>query len=231
MSEPTVEKREQAVQVLGELMRLMDMKARLEAKDAADGGIAVALHLDGDFPGIQAGRRSHVVDSLQFIANKVVNRAGTDKRWIAVGLGAFPEPRSARSAPNPAPAPAGAVLAPAAAPGPRPAPPAHSHASHAPSRSAPLDEGALTPAEDSVVSALGALLAKKAGTLGWFYAVAPMQADDRARMFQAAQSVPGQRTFAEGEARNRRLVFAPEKPAALPKRSALPVDDDEEPGA
>ena len=49
----------------------------------------------------------------------------------------------------------------------------------------------------------------------------------KARMLQAARSVPGVRVFVEGEGRNRRLVFAPVKPAPMPKRSALPQDDDE----
>ena len=89
---PDPAKRELAVQVLTELFRLMDLPGRLEAKDAADGGISVALHLDGPFPGVQAGRRSHVVDAVQFLANKLVNRSGTTKRWISIGVGDTPSP-------------------------------------------------------------------------------------------------------------------------------------------
>ena len=74
---------------------------------------------------------------------------------------------------------------------------------------------------------LGQALAQKSATLGRFYAVAPMKVEDRARMLKAAGAVAGVRVFVEGEGRNRRLVFAPDKPAPMPKRSALPQDDDE----
>jgi hypothetical protein len=36
------------------------------------------------------------------------------------------------------------------------------------------------------------------------------------------------RVACEGEGRNRRVVFTPEKPAPLPKRSMLPDDDEED---
>jgi predicted RNA-binding protein Jag len=217
-------KRELALQVLTELLRLMDLPGRVEAKDAPDGGISVALHLDGPFPGVQAGRRSHVVDAVQFLANKLVNRAGTTKRWIAIGVGGHPEPRVPGEKPRrpPALAPPPAVL-PHAAPSQRPAPRAPAPATPA----AVEDESTVQVPADPALNGLGQLLAQRSATLGWYYAVAPMKADDRARVLKAAQAVPGVRVYVEGEGRNRRLVFAPDKPAPLPKRSALPQDDEE----
>jgi len=225
---PSPERREQAVQVLTELLRLMEFPAKLEAKDATDGGISVALMPEGEFPGVQAGRRSHVMDAVQFIANKLVNRAGLEKRWVSIGVGAHPEPRPAPGSRRPpAPPPAvGAAAAPsgplpaAVVPAPRPPPPAHRP---------PVDPEANAQApEDAGLAALGQLLGQKCATHGRFYAVWPMKLEDRARMLKAAQGVSGIKAFAEGEGRNRRLVFAPDKPVPMPKRSALPADVDEE---
>jgi hypothetical protein len=229
---PDPAKRDQAVRVLGELLRLMEFGAQLDAKDAADGGISVALNPDGELPGVQNGRRSHVVDALQFIANKLVNRAGTDKRWISIGVGGHPEPRppqdKRRNRPPGAPAPAAAPVtgAPPASPrppmrqGPPPAP-------RPPPAPAVDEEASVQAPEDPALTRLGQALAQKSSSLGRFYAVAPMKVDDRARMLKAASAVAGVRVFVEGEGRNRRLVFAPDKPAPMPKRSALPQDDDE----
>jgi predicted RNA-binding protein Jag len=234
---PDPAKREQAVRVLGELLRLMDFSAQLDAKDDADGGISVALTPEGALPGVQSGRRSHVVDALQFIANKLINRAGTEKRWVSIGVGGHPEPRPPlekrrNRRPGPVPAPGAAAPASAAPGGAQPIsprPPARSgpSAPRPPSAPAVEEEASVQPPEDPVLSSLAQTLAQKSATLGRFYAVAPMKVEDRSRMLKAASNVPGLRVFVEGEGRNRRLVFAPDKPAPMPKRSALPQDDDE----
>jgi predicted RNA-binding protein Jag len=230
---PDPAKREQAVRVLGDLLRLMDFNVQLEAKDGADGGISVALNPAGELPGVQNGRRSHVIDALQFIANKLVNRAGTDKRWVSIGVGGHPEPRppldkrrtrpvGGQASPVPGPVSAGAPPS-IQRPTTRPAP-----ASPRPPPAPMVDEEASVHApEDAALTAIGQALAKKSASLGRFYAVAPMKVEDRARMLKAASGAAGVRVFVEGEGRNRRLVFAPDKPAPMPKRSALPQDDDE----
>jgi predicted RNA-binding protein Jag len=71
-------------------------------------------------------------------------------------------------------------------------------------------------------------LAEKSARLGRFYALMPMAAEDRARVLKAAAGVAGVRVHTEGEGRHRRVVFSPEKPAPLPRRSALPDWDEEE---
>ena len=41
--------------VIGDILGLMGFPARLDVKDAADGGISVALHFDGEVPGRPGG--------------------------------------------------------------------------------------------------------------------------------------------------------------------------------
>lgn len=239
---PDPKKREEAEKVLTELLQLLELPGRLELKDAADGGIAVALHVEGDTAGLTAGKRSNVVDSLQFLANKIVNKPNQEKRWISIGVGAFPEPRGPRAPRASQPAgPAGAP-APAAAPqqarapqqpaqparGPKPAKgggaPAAAQASRGPSEA----ELEVTP-DEGLAAALRSL-AEKSARLGRFYAIAPMKLEDRARALKAAEGVPGVKALVEGEGKLRRVVLAPEKPTPMPKRSAMPdypVDDDE----
>ena len=108
----------------------MELAGRAEVKDGPDGGISVALFVDGEVPQGQ-GRRSNFVDAIQFLANKIVNRPGTSKRWISIGLGAHPEPRPPREA------------RPERPPGaPASAPPAH----HAPAAPAPQAQQAVPQA-------------------------------------------------------------------------------------
>ena len=87
------DKREKTLQVIGEILRHMDFPAKLDAKIASDGGITVSLELPGEAAGATPGRRTHVTDALQFLANKIVNRPGTDRRWISLGIGGHPEPK------------------------------------------------------------------------------------------------------------------------------------------
>ena len=97
------DKRGQVEGFLGEVLGKMGFAARVEVKDveerpAAEGqpaipaSISVALFPEGEFPGLTAGKRTPVVESLQFLANKVVNR-GPEKQWVNVGVGGHPEPR------------------------------------------------------------------------------------------------------------------------------------------
>ncbi len=112
------DKRAMAEEVLGEILGLMGIRGRVEVKDVAakeaegdrpavPASISVALHLEEEVPGIVAGKRSQIVDSMQFIANKIVNR-GAEKRWINIGIGAHPEPKVPGQKKKPAPAPAAA---------------------------------------------------------------------------------------------------------------------------
>src|SRR3954470_14438504 len=120
-AEDAARKRAKTQEVLEEVLRKMELSGRTDVKDGADGGISVALFVEGEVPQGQ-GRRSNFVDAIQFLANKIVNRPGTSKRWISIGLGARPDPRPPREQQRPPQAPAQAPQAPpAAAAAPAPA--------------------------------------------------------------------------------------------------------------
>jgi len=251
---PSPEKREQAAHVIGEILRLMGFPATLDLKDAPDGGISVALQFAGEVPGVHAGKRSHLIDSLQFIANKIVNRPTGERRWISIGVDQHPEPRphpgeripkKPLAPPPPAPAlslpPVVARAAPAPLPTPGVATPVapKSGAPSAPRRPAPPpgkplapppavpkprepDEYSLDVTEDPALREAVLALAKKSAELGRFYALAPMKLEDRARVVKGLADVPGMKVMLEGEGKNRRVVFIPDKPAPLPKRAPIP---------
>ncbi|OJT16928.1 collagen, type IX, alpha 1 [Archangium sp. Cb G35] len=237
--------RSRVERLLTDILGMMGFPARLDFKDASDGSLSVALHFQGEPPpGVEPGKRSQVVDSLQFLLNKMLHRPGTERRFLLVGAGVHPEPRSERlkreqataaaqpAAPAPQPAP------PAAAPAPRQQQPKpargaqaaaqHAKAPAAPARASESDERSLEVAEDASLREVARKLAEKSASLGRFYALVTVKQDDRARVLKAVEGVPGVKVSCEGEGRNRRVVFTPEKPAPLPKRSMLPEDDDED---
>ena len=82
-------------------------------------------------------------------------------------------------------------------------------------------------APDPAVEALGRALAEKSARCGRFYAVAPMKPEDRARLLKGARGVAGASLKVEGEGRNRRIVFVPDKPAPMPKRAMPDYGEDE----
>ena len=242
-----MEKQQQVEKLLSEILALMQFPARLDFKDAADGSLAVAMHFLGDVPvGISAGKKSFLVDSLQFLLNKCINRPNTERRWVTLGVGGFPEPRNGRpaaSAPpaaaRAAPAPvaavaAAAVAAPAAVPSSAPrraARPARGEGRNVAQRPAAVDESKLEVAADPLLAGLGKSLAEKSARLGRVYAVAMLSTEDRARLLQAAKAVPGLSMRVEGEGHFRRLAFMPDKPTVMPKRHAMAVYPDDEEGA
>ncbi|MFL5354724.1 hypothetical protein [Archangium sp.] len=247
------ELRARVERLLCDILGLMGFPARLDFKDASDGSLAVAVHFQGEPPpGVENGKRSQVVDSLQFLLNKMLHRPGTERRFVLVGAGLHPEPRGERLKREQAAAQAAATQAPApapqqAAPAPQPAPRAQPQApaprearpargpraqpqeAKAPAaRASESDERSLEVAEDAALREAARKLAEKSGTLGRFYALVTVKPDDRARVLKAVEGVPGLKVSCEGEGRSRRVVFTPDKPAPLPKRSMLPDDDDEE---
>ena len=232
--------------LLTDTLGLMGFPARLDFKDASDGSLSVALHFQGELPpGVEQGKRSQVVDSLQFLLNKMLHRPGNERRFLLVGVGVHPEPRGERlkrgqAAAQVTPAPQAAAPAPqppppAAAPSPRqPKPPRgqpapqQAKAPAAPARTSDSDERSQEVAEDPALREVARKLAEKSASLGRFYALVTVKQDDRARVLKAVEGVPGVKVSCEGEGRNRRVVFTPEKPAPIPKRSMLPDDDDED---
>jgi predicted RNA-binding protein Jag len=236
---PAGELRARVERLLTDILGLMGFPARLEFKDAADGSLSVALQFEAGLPpGVELGKRSQVVDSLQFLLNKMLHRPGVERRWVVLGAGAHPEPRGSKPAPAvqaQAPAQAQAPVAPKAAPAARAAP--QQKAAPAPKPAAPAaapvkrgdaDERSVEVAEDAELREAVRQLAEKSGRLGRFYALAAMKLEDRARVLKYVDGVAGVQVSGVGEGRNRRVVFTPEKPAPLPKRSLLPADDDED---
>jgi hypothetical protein len=94
---PAAPHRPQAEALLSGLFRLMEYPARLDFKDMPDGALGVAVHFEGDLPGVQPGKRSYLVDCIQFLVNKAVNRPHVPRRWINLGVDGFPEPKGQRA--------------------------------------------------------------------------------------------------------------------------------------
>jgi predicted RNA-binding protein Jag len=232
--------------LLKDILGLMGYPARLEFQDASDGSLAVALHFEAGLPpGVEQGKRSQVVDSLQFLLNKMLHRPSVERRWVLLGAGTFPEPRPRKepqapapaslangaAAPRPpaplkaqAPAPAPAAARPKAlAKAPMPAPTAPS-----PVRRTDADERTVEVSEDAALSEVARKLAGKSASLGRFYAIAAMKLEDRARVLKAVEGLSGVAVAGEGEGRCRRVVFTPDKPAPLPRRLLLPEDDEDD---
>lgn len=226
-------------QLLTDILSLMGYPARLEFKDASDGSLSVALHFHSTPPpGVEPGKRSQVVDSLQFLLNKMLHRPGLERRFVLLGAGTHTEPRSERMK-REREQQAAAPQAPAAAP-PPPPPPAPTKAAVPPPaptkaavpppapRGGEVDERTLAVSEDAALQAAARRLAEKSAALGRYYALVAMKPEDRARVLKGAEGVPAVRVAAEGEGRCRRVVFSPHKPAPLPRSTVLPEDDDEE---
>jgi len=232
---PADTKRAQSEELLAEVFKLMDYPAKLEFKDLSDGSLGVAVHFEGELPGITPGKRSYLVDSVQFWLNKVVNRPNVPRRWVNLGVNGFPEPRPPQGQPREqAPAPVVQAAAPVATPAKKPeqkAKPATPPAASAPvtaKRSSQTDERSLTPAADPAITAAGKLLAEKSARLGRLYGVMGLTADQRALMLKAAEGVKGVTAKAEGEGHWRRLVMVPEKLTVISRKQVMPDYDDEE---
>lgn len=229
--------------LLTDILGLMGYPARLEFQDASDGSLAVALHFEaGPPPGVENGKRSQVVDSLQFLLNKMLHRPGVERRWVLLGAGVFPEPRprkepqppvaapAASAAPAPRPPAPPKAQAPAPAPAPAPAKAARAPTPPAapPTRRTEADERTVEVSEDAVLKEAARQLAGKSASLGRFYAIAAMKLEDRARVLKAVEGVTGVAVAGEGEGRCRRVVFTPDKPAPLPRKLLLPDDDEDD---
>ncbi|HET9156718.1 MAG TPA: hypothetical protein VFN91_08635 [Myxococcaceae bacterium] len=216
------ERRTQAVAVLEQLLRAMDVQATLETKDLPDGSISIAVTPTVELAGVVSGRRSPVGDALQYLVNKLVNKPGQERRWVAIGLGGHPEPRGQKQ-PRPAPTPPPAVTNGSGAPAPAPRA-AAAPRPPAPARSQDVDERTLVTDEDPAFEAAARTLAERSASSGRIYAVVALGSTERGRLLKAADSVEGVSARAEGEGRLRRVVLTPDKVLPMP-RQRLPVDD------
>jgi predicted RNA-binding protein Jag len=210
-------RRAQAVETLERLLRAMEVPASIDAKDLPDGGISLAVHPEVELQGVMLGRRNPVGDALQYLVNKLVNRPGSERRWVSVGIGAHPEPRGPK-APRAAGAPTAVNGAAVPAPPPRPA--AAKPVSPAPQG----DERSLDVPEDPGFSEAARALALRSATTGRIYGLVALSSEDRARLLRAVESVAGVSARAEGEGRLRRVVLTPAQVVPMP-RQRLPVED------
>lgn len=235
---PPPDKRPQVETLLTDVFRLMDYPARLEFKDMPDGSLGVAVFFQGELPGIEAGKRSYLVDCVQFWLNKVVNRPNVPRRWVNLGVDAFPEPRMPGQPREPKEAPPVQAAAPvqkaqkAPAAAAKTAAPPRATTPPAPvqqQRRRDADERSLNPAVDPALTAAGKLLAEKSAKHGRLYGVMLLTPDARALMLEAADGVKGVTAKAEGEGHWRRLVLVPEKLTVIQKKQVMPdYDDDDE---
>jgi predicted RNA-binding protein Jag len=216
------DRRAQAVAVLEQLLRSMDVRATLDTKDLPDGSISISVTPEVELAGVAVGRRSPLGDALQYLVNKLVNKPGQERRWIAIGLGSHPEPRGSKppraSVATPPPMTNGSPPAPGVRP---PAPPRSAAPARAPEV---VDERTLVTDEDPAFEAAARDLAERSTSSGRAYAVVTLGAMERGRLLKAADSVAGVSARAEGEGRLRRVVLTPDKVVPMP-RQRLPVDD------
>lgn len=225
------ERKAQVEALVKGILQHMDYPARLETKDMPDGGIGIALHFEGELPGITAGKsRSWLIDCVQFLVNKAINRPNVEKRWVSLGVNAFPEPRPEPPAPKAsAPTPAnGKQKADAKSDG---APTKKEQQPDRPqrSRSNEPDERTLEVKDDPALTKLFTAMAEKAAKLGRVYGVMLLSKDDRARALKAGAAVKGVTVKAEGEGHWRRVTFTPDKVTPMPSRKqVMPDYDDEE---
>ncbi len=130
--------------LLTDILGMMGFPARIDFKDASDGSLSVALHFQGEPPpGVDSGKRSQVVDSLQFLLNKMLHRPGAERRFVLLGAGSHPEPRGERLKREQAAAQAvpPTQQAPAQAPAPAPARPGAAAAQARPGSAGPGPAG------------------------------------------------------------------------------------------
>lgn len=233
--------------ILSEILRRMGAPARFEFKEAADSTLLVAIHFEQEPPpGFDSGKRSSPLDSLQLLTNKILNRPGTSRRWLQLGLNAFPEPRPSREERQKAQAAAraaaqvakseaqaasraaAATQAPqAAAQQPRAARPAREPQKQ-PQPRGEQDERSLEVPEDAALRAAAQSLAEKAAKHGRYFAVIATTPEERAQILQGSAGVEGVSVKPVGEGNLRRVVYTPANPIPLPKKAVMPDFDDEE---
>lgn len=226
------DQRPQVQALLDTIFKLMDYPARLDFRDMPDGALGVAVHFDGDQPGISAGKRSLLVDSIQFLVNKAINRPNVPRRWVNLAVNAFPEPRQLKDGPRPStPPPASAPAPVAASPAKKSTPERGTPAQQKPAphrQPNAAEERAVEVPADPAWTQAAHLLAQKAARLGRVYAVMMASQDDRARLVAAGKTVAGQTVRVEGEGHWRRVAFVSDKLVPITRKTVMPDYDDED---
>lgn len=217
---------EKAAAVLRELLRLADVPATLDVKDAPDGGISIAMALGVELPGVALGRRGTFVDALQFLVNKLTHKPGSERRWVSLGLGEHPAPRVPR--PARASGEGNGTVRPAAPVRAAPIAPAVVAEDIPVERPSLVEEPLPSISEDAELTLAARAMAEASAATGRLYGVVALSTDDRTRILRAVEGVPGVRAAVEGEGRLRRLVLTPDRPLPMPRKThPLGVDVDE----
>jgi cell division protein FtsN len=166
------------------------------------------------------------------LVNKALNRPNLEKRWVSLGVNAFPEPRPERNEkperPEKKDAPAPKASTPQA---PQKAQP-KTEAPKKEERSRPPrepDERTIEVKDDPAFAKVITALAQKSAKTGRIYAVMSLPADDRARALKAIGAVKGVSAKTEGEGIWRRVTLTPDTITPMPsKKQVMPDYDDEE---
>jgi len=167
-----------------------------------DGHVAIALEGIAEDSPLKAGpKRSPMLNSLQFLLNKLLKREELPFGKVFLGVNGFPK--------RPSPA----VSAREAWVGPP-------KVVHAPA----LHNGKASVENMPQLSQLASTLAEKSVCCGRTYAVLFLNKAQQACMLQAASGVEGLRLRTEGEAHWRRLVFEPNKPSPMPQKIRIALD-------
>jgi spoIIIJ-associated protein len=79
-----------AKEVLGEILRLMGVEAKVEAKVEGDNvALAIEPQQGGDEVGLRQGQRTPVLEALQVVLNRAVNRINEPRRFVTLDVGDF----------------------------------------------------------------------------------------------------------------------------------------------
>jgi spoIIIJ-associated protein len=81
-----------AKEVTGEILRLMGVEATIETKEEGENiAMAIAPGKGGEEVGLREGHRSAVLEALQVVVNRAVNRANEPRKFITLDVGDFRE--------------------------------------------------------------------------------------------------------------------------------------------
>jgi spoIIIJ-associated protein len=79
-----------AKEVLAEILRLMGVEATVETKEDGENiAMAISVMKGGDEVGLREAQRSPVLEALQVVVNRAVNRANEPRRFVNLDIGDF----------------------------------------------------------------------------------------------------------------------------------------------
>ncbi len=81
-----------AKEVTSEILRLMGVEATLETKEEGENiAMAIAPGKGAEEMGLRVGHRSPVLEALQVVVNRAVNRANEPRKFVTLDVGDFRE--------------------------------------------------------------------------------------------------------------------------------------------